>query len=63
MLSSGGPANWSLREAEESAAKRALLRALRETSGNCNRTAELLGVSRYTVYRLVNRFGLNRRGA
>jgi transcriptional regulator with GAF, ATPase, and Fis domain len=40
------------------ASKVALLRALEATGGNCHRAAELLGVSRYTVYRMLNRYGL-----
>ena len=40
------------------ASKVALLRALEATNGNCHRAAELLGVSRYTVYRMLNRYGL-----
>jgi DNA-binding NtrC family response regulator len=35
-----------------------LLLALRETGGNCHRAAQLLGVSRYTVYRMIARYGL-----
>jgi DNA-binding NtrC family response regulator len=37
----------------------ALIRALEAAEGNCHRAAELLGVSRYTVYRMLNRFGLS----
>ncbi len=40
------------------ASKIALLRALEAAGGNCHRAAELLGVSRYTVYRMLNRYGL-----
>ena len=40
------------------ASKFALIRALQATQGNCHRAAELLGVSRYTVYRMLNRFDL-----
>jgi transcriptional regulator with GAF, ATPase, and Fis domain len=40
------------------ASKGALIRALREAQGNCHRAAQLLGVSRYTVYRMIARYGL-----
>jgi len=41
------------------ASRSALLRALRETRGNCHRAAQLLGVSRYTVYRMIARYGVS----
>ena len=40
------------------AIKSALLRALRKANGNCHLAAKLLGISRYTVYRMMARFGL-----
>jgi two-component system, NtrC family, response regulator AtoC len=49
---------YSLDAVIREASKLALVRALQATQGNCNRAAELLGVSRYTVYRMLNRFGL-----
>ncbi|MGA9725412.1 MAG: sigma-54 dependent transcriptional regulator [Candidatus Binatus sp.] len=49
---------YSLDAVIREASKLALIRALQETQGSCNRAAELLGVSRYTVYRMLNRFGL-----
>jgi transcriptional regulator with GAF, ATPase, and Fis domain len=49
---------YSLDAVVREASKLALIRALQATQGNCNRAAELLGVSRYTVYRMLNRFGL-----
>jgi len=72
MLSDGGPdlveagaggtaaKEWpySLDAVIREASKLALIRALQATEGNCHRAAELLGVSRYTVYRMLNRFGL-----
>jgi transcriptional regulator with GAF, ATPase, and Fis domain len=56
----GGGKDWpySLDAAIREASKLALVRALRATQGNCHRAAELLGVSRYTVSRMLNRFGL-----
>jgi transcriptional regulator with GAF, ATPase, and Fis domain len=56
----GGGKDWpySLDAAIREASKLALVRALQATQGNCHRAAELLGVSRYTVYRMLNRFDL-----
>jgi len=48
----------SLDQAVNDAAKDALVRALQRSEGNCIRAARLLGVSRYTVYRMISRFGL-----
>jgi DNA-binding NtrC family response regulator len=60
-LSGAEPAHLSLDEAINRASKNALVRALREAGGNCHRAAQLLGVSRYTVYRMIARYGLARR--
>lgn len=49
---------YSLDGVIREASKLALVRALQASEGNCHRAAELLGVSRYTVYRMLNRFGL-----
>jgi DNA-binding NtrC family response regulator len=49
---------YSLDAVINEASKAALIRALEATNGNCHRAAELLGVSRYTVYRMLNRFGM-----
>jgi transcriptional regulator with GAF, ATPase, and Fis domain len=49
---------YSLDAVIREASKLALIRALQASRGNCHRAAELLGVSRYTVYRMLNRFGL-----
>jgi transcriptional regulator with GAF, ATPase, and Fis domain len=48
----------SLRTVSNLAIKDALLRALNETGGNCTRAARALGVSRFTVYRLIERHRL-----
>ena len=56
----GAAKDWpySLDAVIREASKLALVRALQATEGNCHRAAELLGVSRYTVYRMLNRYGL-----
>jgi transcriptional regulator with GAF, ATPase, and Fis domain len=48
----------SLNSAIERASKNALTQALSATAGNCVRAAQLMGVSRYTVYRMINRYGV-----
>ena len=53
------PARFSLDDVINKASKTALLHALRETGGNCHRAAQLLGVSRYTIYRMIARYGLS----
>ncbi len=54
-----GAAMHSLNSAIERASKNALTQALHASAGNCVRAAELMGVSRYTVYRMINRYGVN----
>src|SRR5271166_3670657 len=49
---------YSLDAVIHEASKLALIRALNATDGNRPRAAELLGISRYTVYRMLRRFGL-----
>ncbi len=53
-----GESKFSLDAAIREASKDALVRALNATHGNCHRAADLLGVSRYTVYRMLARYGL-----
>jgi two-component system NtrC family response regulator len=52
----GGALN--LRQVREHAEKQAVLRVLGRVNGNLSRAAELLGVSRPTLYDLMYRFGL-----
>jgi two-component system NtrC family response regulator len=48
----------NLRQVREEAEKDAVLRALGRVNGNLSKAADLLGVSRPTLYELINRFGL-----
>jgi two-component system NtrC family response regulator len=48
----------NLREVREDAERNAVLRALGRVNGNLTRAAEMLGVSRPTLYDLMHRFGL-----
>jgi len=48
----------NLRAVRDSAERHALLRALARSNNNLTRTAELLGISRPTLYDLMNRFDL-----
>jgi len=48
----------NLREVREEAERHAVLRALGRVNGNLTRAAEMLGVSRPTLYDLIHRFGL-----
>ncbi|MGB8433145.1 MAG: PEP-CTERM-box response regulator transcription factor [Burkholderiales bacterium] len=48
----------NLRDVRDRAEKDAVIRVLARANGNMTRAAELLGVSRPTLYDLINRFGL-----
>jgi two-component system NtrC family response regulator len=51
-------AHFNLRQVREEAEKHAVLRVLARVNGNLSKAAELLGVSRPTLYDLMHRFGL-----
>jgi two-component system, NtrC family, response regulator len=53
----------NLREAREAAERREVVRALARVNGNLSKAADLLGVSRPTLYDLLNRFGLRKQDA
>jgi two-component system, NtrC family, response regulator len=53
----------NLRVVRDTAERDSVLRALGQANGNLSRAAELLGVSRPTLYDLVNRYGLKRETA
>ncbi len=48
----------NLRQARERAERRAIQEALNYADGNVSQTADLLGISRPTMYALLNRYGL-----
>jgi two-component system NtrC family response regulator len=54
----GKPDPVNLRQVRDEAERKAVVRALSRSDGNLVKAAELLGVSRPTLYDLLNRFGL-----
>ncbi len=54
----GEPVSLDLRVLREEAERKAILAALSRSNGNVVRAAELLGVSRPTLYDLMHKFGL-----
>ena len=57
-LPTGEPSAVNLRQVRDEAEKNAVLRVLGKVNGNLSKAAELLGVSRPTLYDLMHRFGL-----
>jgi two-component system NtrC family response regulator len=59
LESADGPGlSFNLRQARESAERLAVSRAIAHVNGNMVKAAELLGVSRPTLYDLMSRFGI-----
>jgi two-component system NtrC family response regulator len=56
------PPILNLRQVREEAERNAVLRVLGRVNGNLSKAAELLGVSRPTLYDLMHRFGLKQTG-
>ncbi len=54
-----GTEPFNLREVREVAESRAVLRALCHTDSNVSRTAEMLGVTRPTLYNLMRKYSIN----
>jgi len=50
---------FNLREVREAAELRAVQRAIAQTDGNISRTAELLGITRPTLYNLMKKFNMD----
>jgi two-component system NtrC family response regulator len=48
----------TLKDVRDDAEREAVVRVLSRVNGNLSRAAELLGISRPTLYDLLNRFGL-----
>jgi two-component system NtrC family response regulator len=57
----GEDAPLNLREAREGAERREVVRALARANGHLSKAADLLGISRPTLYDLLNRFGLRKQ--
>ena len=57
-VTDGDTTALNLRQVREEAEKNAVLRVLGRVNGNLSKAAELLGVSRPTLYDLMHRFGL-----
>ncbi|THF65526.1 PEP-CTERM-box response regulator transcription factor [Pseudothauera nasutitermitis] len=54
------PGFFNLRQVRDEAERQAVVRVLARTNGNIARAAEVLGISRPSLYDLLNRFGLKK---
>ncbi len=61
-LADGDQPVWDLRTVRETAEREAVTRALARADGNIARAADLLAVSRPTLYDLINRLGIHSDG-
>ena len=50
---------FNLREVRENAESQAILRALARSDGNVSKTADLLGITRPTLYNLMKKYGIS----
>jgi two-component system NtrC family response regulator len=55
----GEPASYDLREARDKAERQAVVRAMGHVGGKIAQAAELLGVSRPTLYDLMKKYNLS----
>jgi two-component system NtrC family response regulator len=53
-----GDSPLNLREVRQAAETRAIRDAMVRTAGNVSRAAELLGITRPTLYDLINKYGI-----
>jgi two-component system NtrC family response regulator len=58
LVPAGEPEVLNLRQARDEAEKQAVVWVMARCDGNIAKAAELLGISRPTLYDLLNRFGM-----